>query len=268
MKATQHDRMDAVAAAKAEAARLWALEQEWTAKRVAAAMSVQTTQLAGAAVLDGGDLDTLAGESAQAQGRVAVADAALEEVRRRRVVAIRAIWQAEAAALRVRAAACRAEADERQPKTDALLAELTAWEGIRYVPDPGSPGESFIGVDGPQGGAMQVRWIATPKTVLLRQEAAGYEAQAQQREAQTISEGGQAVAFSRDELLADLDSRGALALAPARHLVLLWLDEGEALETMRRAKFDHDPRPTRYLLNWRKAAILPRESGIGPSAEW
>ncbi len=59
---------------------------------------------------------------------------AILSARSERLKAIPLVWQAEAAELRSQTRELAAEAGGRQEKTDKMLADLEAWEGVPYVP--------------------------------------------------------------------------------------------------------------------------------------
>ena len=192
-------------------------------------------------------------------------DAAIDEARRRRADAIRAVWVAEAGALREQVAALRREADQRQVKTDKLLAELERWEGCRFEPAPPSRQPRPGPVQDPKGvtvvraydmgrpdgwvepapvplADLEVVYRPTPKTQVLRQQAAALEAQAAQVEARDPAVGGEVSATTADELLAQVRALDPMTLGPSLAEVEAWARPAEERQRARLARLSpyHD----------------------------
>lgn len=266
---------DPVEAARAEVERLFAVEQEWSAKRIAAAAQVaEAERSAGAAALDGSDAGRVAGRIAGLRAELDVADHAIAEARARRETAVRAVWAAEAGLLRTRAATLRAEAAEREVRTRQLLDALAEHEGVEYAPVRPIAPPVMRGADGaPVGGVLTV-FVPMPRTALLREEADGLERAAAARSAQQVARAGQVVAQDPDQLRADLATLGPMQLAPVAHAVEAWLAAGLERDRERRARLAPGPgyvgyrAPLVLQLVWRDGAIDPDRSRIGPPPGW
>ncbi len=171
-------------------------------------------------------------ESLRAQ--IVATERAIEAARRQRLEVIPRLWAAETRPLREQAEALRAQADQHQKRTDELLQLLREHEGPPY-----QPVERF-GVwhrleDGslvPDGEAG----LYVTKTQRLREQADALERQAATIESQAVQLNGYISAGNRSELLAALESRGPLQLAPTLPDVLAWLDSAEAKERERRRR--------------------------------
>ncbi len=190
----------------------------------------------------------------QIGAEISICEDAIVQARQRRVEAIRALWRAEAEPLRKRAAELREEADEREIKTAAMLRELEEWEECPYAPAPPHRPHTAPRHDdnpktapilSPEGGIirdypsnpigdLQVVYIPTPRTQLLRNEAAGLDQQAEALESRQVTMHGYASAPNRGELLTDLAARGPMVLVPKLGAVLEYLDRLEAKVRARR----------------------------------
>lgn len=76
----------------------------------------------------------IAAEIATLTSEIEISRRALESAKTARGATEKNVWLAKAAAKRKEASTLRAQAEERQKKTDALLKQLEGYEGVRYVP--------------------------------------------------------------------------------------------------------------------------------------
>jgi chorismate mutase len=241
--------VDLVAAAREEVARLRRAELELSERRMGLAADLGSLeQEAGAATLDThlGGTGTAA-ETIQrlvkARAELDALDAAITEARSRRREAIPAAWQAQATQLRQRAAQLLAEVAERQPKTDKLLAELAAWEHCAYAPTQALQAP----LNGEQlGGAPFVRFISTPRTVLLQTEAAQLEQQAVATERQTITDRGAVLGRSATELIEQLRQWDPMRMGLALPAAAAWAERAVAALQARLARLQVQPHHPGY----------------------
>lgn len=125
----------------------------------------------------------IAAQVAELTSRQEIAGSAAAAAVRKLEAARREVLRAEAADLRERAGKLTAAADRRQKKVDAMLAELSAFEGgARYV--AWQPSE--MDWERAKQGAT-ITWKA-PTTTLIRRWAAKLEKQAATREKQAADE--------------------------------------------------------------------------------
>ncbi len=159
---------------------------------------------------------------------------ATSAARRQRLEAIPRLWAAEAAPLREQAEALRTQADQHQARTHELLQLLQDHEGPPYqaVERFGLWHRLEDGTLVPDGEAG----LYVTKTQRLREQADALERQAATIESQAVQLNGYISAGNRSELLAALESRGPLQLAPTLPDVLAWLDSAEAKERERRRR--------------------------------
>jgi hypothetical protein len=180
---------------------------------------------------------TAARERADAIIRVSVdvdaATRAAEAARMQRRGSIPLIWAAEAAVLRQRAATLRREADDREPKARKLLEALQEFEACTYAPS--QPPMAQYGSEGVTGGTLTVIRIPTPKTTLLRQEAAQLEAQAKQLEEHRVQDWGHVSAVGADALVAEVLA-DPLMIGPSLLALQDWIEQASAAELARRAR--------------------------------
>lgn len=154
----------------------------WTAEAETARAELADLEArAGGEVLD----DETAAERLTAslsalRSRVDVAERAASAAASRLNDARRSVLQVRAEFLREEARALRAAADQRQAKTDRLLAELSEWEGgARYI--PWEPTERDVLARGPQE-------FTVPKTQAMRNRAAALDRQAGELERQAAQD--------------------------------------------------------------------------------
>ena len=167
-------------------------------------------------------------------------------------------------ALRERATRLRAEAAKREGKTADLLRQLEAWEGVAYL--PAAPATTAPTVrDGTVGGAPSVVLIPTPKTELLRIEAADLERQAAALEGkQVVDSGAIHEANSVEELVALVSTWAPEQIAPTLASVEAWATrvEAEQRERIQRLPFSHmrDAARVRFALAWTNGAVDEQSS--------
>ena len=235
---------DSIAAARAEVERLHRAELSLADRRAAltAELGVAEADAGDAALsaaLDGGDTATAIGRVTALRAEIEATDRAIEAARRQRREAIPAVWHAETVPLRERAAELRREADERQAKTDDLLRQLEAHEGVAYA--PASTAQSDVRVDAATrlGGAFTVVAIPTAQTQLLRLEADQLIQQAAALEQRTVQDRGALTDVgSADELIARVRTWDAMTIAPPLPAVMVWATE---VETAQRARIARQP---------------------------
>ncbi len=281
---------DAVAEARAHIEKLYTTEQELSRRVLKLREDLPAAQSAGGSdLLDAALSGTTTPKGAtsrvvQIGAEISICEDAIVQARQRRVEAIRALWRAEAEPLRQRAAELRAEAAEREIKTAAMLRELEQWEQCEYAPAPPHRPHTAPRHDdnpktapilSPEGGIipsypsnpvadLQIVYIATPRTQLLRNEAAELERRAEELESRSVTAHGYASAPNRDELLADLSGRGPMQIVPELGAVLRWLDTVEAKVRARRREvvrrgtahgFTPVAAPVPVSLSWRDGEI-------------
>lgn len=224
----------------AEAARLLAVERRYS--ELARQKQEERRLLEDRAGEDVAEFDeatifTAARERADAIIRVSVdvdaATRAVEAARLQRHGAIPLTWAAEAQVLRQRAATLRKEADEREPRARKLLEALQEFEGCSYA--PAQPPMAELSGQGVTGGVLTVIRIPTPRTTLLRQEAAQLEAQAKQLEERRVQDAGHVSAVGADELVAQVLA-DPLVLGPSLIALHEWIDEASTAELARRER--------------------------------
>ncbi len=251
---------DAVAEARAHVEKLYTTEQELSRRVLKLREDLPAAQSSGGAdLLDAALSGTTTPKGAtsrvvQIGAEISICEDAIVQARQRRVEAIRGLWRAEAEPLRKRAAELREEADKREIKTAAMLQALEQWEQCPYAPAPPHRPHTAPSHDdnpktapilSPEGGIirdypsnpvadLQIVYIPTPRTQLLRNEAAELERQAEALESRQVTTHGFASASNRDELLADLAARGPVVLVPELGAVLEYLDRLEAKVRARR----------------------------------
>lgn len=122
-----------VAAAKAEVARLFAIEGDLTKqRRQSLAVVADLEKSAGAAVMDGGSIRDAAGSILQAQAEARVVERAIDVARRQRKDAIRRSWEVEAGEFRATAQRLRKQAAEILDQCKPHLAKLAQLQGVAY----------------------------------------------------------------------------------------------------------------------------------------
>ncbi len=266
---------DPIAEARAHVERLHSAEQELSRLLLSLREDLVTAEgTAGDATLEAalagtGSVKAATSRVTTLQAEIVATGRAIELARQRRIEAIPAVWRAEAAPLRERAAVLREQADEREVKTREMLRELEEYEGCSYVPKP--PDRPSLD-GGLVGGAPQIVYITVPKTEMLRREAAGLEYQAETIQAQTVALSGYVSASSREELLAQLEARGPMQIVPAMHDLLEWLEPAlEAVREHRRkaqAQADVHPAfraesPIPASVYWTEGKLDTRRSYVG-----
>jgi len=172
--------------------------------------------------------------SRSARSEIATLDSAIHQARVRRRAAISLVWKAEAAALRARAALLRGEAEQRQQRTAGLLAQLADFEGCAYVPHRLAAGPLPVG--DVAGGAPTVLLVPTPRTELLRMEAAGLEAQAGEPERREIRDRGAISGDGAGSLLAQLRGWDPMTMALPLATATAWAVAAERAVRARQAR--------------------------------
>jgi hypothetical protein len=267
-------RNGAIAAARADVERLHRAELDLHDRRVALTEQIATARTsAGAAALEaalsassGGGIGDPSHRVAALDAEIAATDAAITAARERRRLAILAVWAAEAAPLRERAARLRDEADARATRTGELLRQLEEWEGVRYV--PAEPSRPNVAGD-LQGGAPTVRIIPAPRTRQLQIEADDLERRAAALETRTVRDSGHVEAESAAALIQAIRTADPLTIAPTLATVEAWATEAEAQQ---RARIARQPSETQarcavvLALAWRDGAIDARQSRAGVPA--
>lgn len=189
---------------------------------------------------------------------------AIVAARTRRAAAIPSVFRAEAAVVREQAAPLQAEIDERQARTDELLAALYEHEGVVFVPD--RPDSELVRTQVRNGATVT---FAVPKTDGLRAEVATIEHQAQQIDARGVERSGHLTASSRDDLMARLCAWDPLKIAPELSAALTWFDQAARAEQSRRVSSPSSMHgllapdaPVVAELVWRDGVIDPTRSRV------
>jgi hypothetical protein len=297
---------DPVATERAQVTRLAILEREWSARRRDAATDLaDREQRSGddvvAAALAGDGVDRLRGlaeETAIARAELETIDHTIASTRSHREAAIRALFAAEAAELRRQAAALLSEADGRSSRTAQLLAELEAWEGVRYAPErPVAPPQRIytrLGADGqpevvppaavPYGSlrgdmlrgpsaplaGLHVVVVPTPRTQLLRNQAGDLERRAIDVAARPVDRSGYAEDIRSIEGLVDIILGDEMRIGPPVVDVVAWAEQALATENARRqealrrygdevARNDGLGRAIAFTIAWSDGQLKPRE---------
>jgi hypothetical protein len=133
----------------------------------------------------GGDPKAALAEVTRRTVRLAAVEAAIAAANAERPRAEVALWRAQAAEMRAQAAQLDADADVRQVRTDALLADLAEHEGCPYAPK-WVPGQRLFQTLEELGPAplMQHR----PRTLAMRREAEVLRAQADDLERRALAQ--------------------------------------------------------------------------------
>lgn len=266
--------------ARAEVERLMLQERTWHDRRRRVANQLADLErTAGAALVDADDADSALREQAAGlaslRAEVAACDHAIEEARRQREARIPNVLRAQAAVKRKRAAELRKEAESRQRKTDGLLAELRAHEGVDYDVKQASRPMSPLALtaDGrleaiPLNGAPVIVRIAVARTQMILGEAAQLEQEAEEMEGRRVSRSGYADGENEEDLL-DNATANPMIIAPTIASIEAWAEERIAAERGRRAQYQPgmahyvDPAtPIRLNLHWRDAVIDERSSSV------
>lgn len=122
-----------VAAAKAEVARLFAIEGDLTKQRhQSLAVVADLEKSAGASVMDGGSIRDAAGGILQAQAEARVIERAIDVARRQRQDAIRRSWEVESSEHRATAQRLCKEAAAILEQCKPHLAKLAQLQGVAY----------------------------------------------------------------------------------------------------------------------------------------
>jgi hypothetical protein len=150
--------------------RLAGLRVELAAAEVAAGEAALALALGGSA-----PAKTETREVAQLRAGIEATERAIDAARLRRQAAMPRVWLAEAAALRAEAKRKVQQADDIDRQCQPHLKKLAELQGVRFVPE--SPARPYPSAQA-QGGAPFVVVVPTPKTELLRQQAAALEGQA------------------------------------------------------------------------------------------
>lgn len=181
---------------------------------------------------------------------------ALASARNQRPGAITALWTAEAAALESQAATASADADQRQVRTDELLAALKDHEGCEYVPH-----------EPPRGPRVTV--VTIPQTVGLRSQAANLKRRAQQLRRQPIDTNGSIHADSREAVIAALRALDPSSVGPAlSDAVRCYERLAEAEREYRRKSPQHaddyqrPDAPVNVTIHWKDSRIDTRKSSV------
>ncbi len=231
---------DPIAEARAHVERLYSAEQDLSRRLLSLREDLVTAEsTAGDATLEvalagTGSAKAATSRVATLQAEIDATERATSAARRQRLEAIPRLWAAEAAPLRAQAEALRAQADQHQARTDELLQLLREHEGPPY-----QPVERFGLWHRLEDGSLvpdgEAGYYVT-KTQRLREQADALEHQAATIESQTVQTSGYISVASSDELLAQLEARGPMQLAPTLPDVLAWLDSAETKERERRRR--------------------------------
>ena len=188
----------------------------------------------------------------------------------------------------VKAAELRAETDRRQPTTDKLLAELHEFEGVEFAPirerrplplprDPKGVGvtRAFIGdgalTDTPfrapevrDDPGLEIVLVPTPRTQLLRIEAAELERRAEALEQRTVPAAGQVIGETTAALLDQVRALDPVVLGPTLVEADAWATPSEARQRARLARLrpEQDGFGSRVALTlvWKDGRVDPARS--------
>lgn len=192
---------------------------------------------AGAALLDaqlaGEDTGPVLAQITEMRTRLEVAERAASAARARRCAAQLSAWALEAEPLRKQAAHLRDQATAQEQSEGKALAALVEVSGCRWAPE--LP---------PRTSDMGVVFVQTPRSTIMRNEAAELERQAVEREARKVPDAGGVYGSTLAELLAAIDAKG-VALVPDRHEVRAWFEtHAMPLEQKIERAYSHQSRAT------------------------
>jgi hypothetical protein len=260
-------RIGPIAEARAEVARLLQSEVDWSALRdQRAAELAKLEAVDGGEVLDAGSLDVVADAAVRMitiRAEIPTIDRTIDAARERRVVAIKLVFQHEAAALWAQAQAKRDEAAAHRVRTDELLAELEAHEGVPYEPvQPDRPNVAAIAA-GHVGGAITIVSRRASRTEALLMEAAELERRAAAE--RSVTQHGRIETTSVEQLVAEA-TQNPMHIGPTIASIRAWagasvarleadIATGQArhgeLEAVARGK----GRPVRFEMFWTQGEI-------------
>jgi hypothetical protein len=187
--------------------------------------------------------------------------AAIIEARRSRLAAIPLVWQVEADDLESEAERIEGDAADRQKKTDKMLAELEAWEGVAYQPSP--PNSNPLGLVGnQQGGAPNMVVVHLPRTEYMRHEARGLREQAANTRARTPRQDGKAEGLGLEQLT-DHIFANPMIIGPAIDSVGAWVAgersrleaKSQRLTMPNQEGWAERNNPIRYRISWKNGEL-------------
>lgn len=263
-----------VEAAKAEVARLFALEADLTEKRrekIAAVVVMEHD--AGTSVMEGRSIQDAATSVLQAQAEVRVIEGAIRTARQQRMAAIRRRYEVEAAALRSQAATLRNEATEIRKACEPWLRRIRQAEAVPenalpiWAPLYEDPTHDIAKFTARQLGQPEPEFPPTPprpnlagpllkpRTVALEEEADRMEEKARDLDVREIHSSYSLTKSTAAELLASEEFRNPEALVPATHVVESWLNAVEARAERLRPELLKGERLRQYKLTWKDGRI-------------
>jgi hypothetical protein len=202
---------------------------------------------------------------------VASLEAAIAAARTARQISIAEVRNAEASELREVAERLRAEAGERQPQTDELLAQLREHEGVDYVP---GPKPEYIGV--PLARALTYDFDgATTTTAAMLESASKEEARALKLESEPVPTSGTASGATVDELAARV-WEDAFRVGPTWAEIAAWYERAsvaprqawEQERLHRHLSIDAwDRLPLQCTIVWRGGSIVEGKSTVAVPRE-
>ncbi len=197
------------------------------------------------------------------RGELTVIDRTIEAARRQRVAAGPAVWRAIAAEKRHQAEQLASEADQRQKRTDKLLAELREFEGCEYTPAAPRPRDIVSGA-AIAGRRTDDRWRSRRlRQRLLRSQVRQIEAEATELEGRKVQQSG-SITGTREEVLAAIQASDPMKLVPTLPSVLAFMAAGEPQVRERRARvspyvhsegYRTPDAPLAYDLAWKDGAL-------------
>lgn len=252
----------APSAARQHVDRLYAAERDLIVRRMALDDELaQAQEAAGdealAAVMGEKRSERSLSRLGKLRDEMAALESAIEAARRQRLAAIPAIWRDEARDLRAQAATLQAEADQRQSRTDELLAALKEWEGCDYVPFVPDRSATVQLVGGP------VTFVTIPTTMAMRNRIAQLERRADGLERREVVMDGAIEASSREDLFRKLFDHDPLEFAPHMFSALAWYDAAAEQERDRRVRVGTDlSRDVAVTMVWRAGEIQQDRSRV------
>ena len=177
------------------------------------------------------------------------------------------VWAAQAVSRRAIEAAKRTEANEREPRTRQMLADLKEWERCEYAPAGPQPGRGF-----PVDPTVSVVIYNLALTDRLRLEAdeAARAAVALELQEFNLKAGGQVSASSIEGLIEEVIGDGRHVVPPLRE-VERWALEAEQVsrDRLRRTRAarlegmpDPETAPPTWTLTWRGREVVAGESRV------
>lgn len=243
--------------ARALVAKLFEAEQHLSAERLALdAQLARAMKGAGAArlaALLNGTEPSESSEVAALQAQAATLDAAIDAARAQRAAAIKATYQSEAAELREKAVAIRAEGARMAAEADRLHAQLAELEGVAFLPLAGPAPR----VAAPEAiAALGYPMLRAPRSVSLRTLAQQVEQRALDLEAQPVLWAGLLHAADREELLSQI-AANPFVIAPPLPALQAWLERAQEADRVRRFNLGppHNQTTGRVVVQWTRAGI-------------